>query len=140
MDEREEFIARFTAGWAGGRATLGREFEGHVTEDVLLTQPLLPPARGVQGFRSQLARLFRAVPDLRGDVHAWGPTPDGVLIDMTLHGTLGGRRFDVANCDRIVLRDGLLAERHARFDPLPILAVAAKRPWALPPLVRAIRP
>jgi ketosteroid isomerase-like protein len=139
VDHRDAFVARFTAGWAGGRATLGSEFDGHVAEDVLLTQPLLPPARGVEGFRAQLERMFRAVPDLRGHVHAWGPTEDGVLIDMTFHGTLAGRPFELPNCDRIVLRDGLLAERHARFDPLPVLAIAARRPWALAPLVRAIR-
>jgi len=133
VDAREEFVARFTAGWAGGRETLEAELEGHVADDVLLTQPLLPPARGLAGFRAQFDRLFGAVPDLRGDVHAWGPTSDGVLIDMTFHGTLGRRAFDLPNCDRIVLREGLLAERHARFDPLPLL-----RPATVLPLVRAI--
>jgi hypothetical protein len=82
--------------------------------------------------------MFRAVPDLHGEVHAWGPTGDGALIDMTFHGTLGGRRFELPNCDRIVLRDSLLAERHARFDPLPLLAIAVRRPWAAAPLVRAV--
>ena len=138
MEGREEFVARFTAGWAGGREALAAEMEGHVAEDVLLTQPLLPPARGLHGFRAQFDRLFGAVPDLTGEVHAWGPTADGVLIDMTFHGTLAGRRFQLPNCDRIVLRDGLLAERHARFDPLPVLAIAARRPWAAAPLLRQL--
>ena len=139
MGDRNGFVERFTAGWAGGRDALAAEMDGHVAHDVLLTQPLLPPARGLPGFRAQFERLFRAVPDLTGEVHAWGPTADGVLIDMTFHGTLGGRSFEVPNCDRIVLRDGLLAERHARYDPLPVLAIAARRPWAASPLLRQLR-
>ena len=136
MDDREAFVARFTAGWAGGRATLAAEMEGHVADDVLLTQPLLPPARGLAGFKDQFDRLFGALPDLTGTVHTWGPTADGVLIDMTFHGTLADRPFELPNCDRIVLRDGLLAERHARFDPLPLFRVAVRSPIGLARLVR----
>src|SRR5688572_31853431 len=40
---------------------------------------------------------------------------------MTFHGTLMGRPFELPNRDRIVLRDGLLAERHADFDPVSLL-------------------
>ena len=112
---REAFVERFTRGWAGGRDTLAAAMEGHVADDVLLTQPLAPPARGLGGFHGQFKRLFRAIPDLTGEVHRWEPTEDGVTIDMTFHGTLAGRPFELPNRDRIVLRDGLLAERHADF-------------------------
>ena len=136
---REAFVARFTEGWAGGRNALSRAMEGHVAEDVVLTQPLAPPAHGISGFDAQFKRLFGLIPDLTGEVHAWGPTADGVLIDMTFHGTLGGRAFELPNCDRIVLREGLLAERHARFDPLPVIGAGLRRPWALVRLVLSIR-
>ncbi len=118
---REEFVERFTRGWAGGRDALAREMEGHVAEDVLLTQPLAPPARGLAGFHGQFKRLFRAIPDLTGEVQRWEPTDDGVTIEMTFHGTLAGRPFELPNRDRIVLRDGLLVERHADFRPLGVL-------------------
>ena len=118
---REAFVERFTRGWAGGRDALAAEMEGHVADDVLLTQPLAPPARGLAGFHGQFKRLFRAIPDLTGEVHRWEPTDDGVTIDMTFHGTLAGRPFELPNRDRIVLRDGLLAERHADFRPLGVL-------------------
>jgi len=118
---REAFVARFTEGWAGGRDTLAAAMEGHVAEDVLLTQPLAPPARGLAGFHGQFKRLFRAIPDLTGEVHRWEPTDEGVSIEMTFHGTLAGRAFELPNRDRIVLRDGLLAERHADFRPLGVL-------------------
>ena len=85
---REAFVERFTRGWAGGRDALAAEMEGHVADDVLLTQPLAPPARGLAGFHGQFKRLFRAIPDLTGEVHRWEPTDDGVTIDMTFHGTL----------------------------------------------------
>lgn len=123
---REAFVARFTDGWAGGREALAREMEGQVAPDVLLTQPLAPPARGLAGFHAQFERLFRAVPDLTGEVHRWEPTEDGVDIHMTFHGTLLGRPFELPNDDRIVLRDGLLAERHARFDPRTLAAALAR--------------
>ena len=121
QDQQEAFVERFTRGWAGGRDALAAEMEGHVAPDVLLTQPLAPPARGLRGFDAQFKRLFGLIPDLTGEVHRWEPTEDGVTIDMTFHGTLLGRAFELPNRDRIVLRDGLLAERHADFRPLSLL-------------------
>ena len=131
MDDREAFVARFTAGWAGGRDALASVMDGHVSPDVLLTQPLAPPARGLKGFDAQFERLFGVIPDLTGQVHWWEPTEDGVSIEMTFHGTVLGRPFALPNRDRIVLRDGLLAERHAHFDPRS-LAVALDAPAPMP--------
>lgn len=118
---REAFVARFTEGWAGGGDALARVMKGHLAEDVVLTQPLAPPAHGIRGFDAQFKRLFGLIPDLTGEVHSWEPTPDGVSIHMTFHGTLLGRRFELPNHDRIVLREGLLAERHATFEPRHLL-------------------
>ena len=51
---------------------------------------------------------------------------------MTFHGTLAGRPFELPNRDRIVLRDGLLAERHARLRPAAAAACRGDpRPGAL---------
>jgi ketosteroid isomerase-like protein len=136
-----EFVEHFDAGWrGGGPADRFLEHFLRVTDpDVLLTQPLSPPVRGHAGMRRQFNALFGAVPDLRAEVFRWGPTPDGVLIEFTFKCTLGGRPLEWDACDRILLRDGLLVERHSYFDPLPVLRVALTRPRAalrLLPLLR----
>ena len=58
----------------------------------------------------------------------WGATEDGALIEIRLHGTLGGRPLEWTAVDRLVLRDGLIAERHSYFDPLPLVRDAAQAP------------
>jgi hypothetical protein len=133
------FVERFGAAWGAGAEGL-RGFEALVTPDVLLVQPLLPTARGLDGFRAQFDALFQALPDLRGEVLRWGATADGALIELALRGTLGGRAVELVTCDRIVLRDGLLAERHARMDVLPLVRAALASPLAALPMLRALRP
>jgi hypothetical protein len=126
------FARHFDAGWrAGGPA---ERFLAHflpVTHpDVLLTQPLSPPARGHTGMRQQAEGLFAALPDLRAEVFRWGETPDGLLIEFSFSCTVGGRRLSWDACDRIELRDGLLAARHSYFDPLPLVRALVTRPRA----------
>ena len=131
------FVEGFDAAWRAGAEGL-RGFEALITPDVLLTQPLLPTARGPAAFRAQFDTLFAAIPDLRGEVLGWGASADGVLIDLRLRGTLGGRPVELITCDRIVLRDGLMAERHARMDPLPLVRAALASPAAALPLLRSL--
>ena len=67
----------------------------------------------------------------------WGATPDGVLIELTLRGTLGGRPIEWTTLDRIVLDEaGTLIARKAFFDPLPLLATILTRPSAALELLR----
>lgn len=131
------FVGRFGAAWAAGAEGL-RGFEELLTPDIVLTQPLLPEARGPAGFRAQFDALFAAVPDLRGEVLSWGPTDDGVLIELALRGTLGGRSLELVTCDRVVLRDGLMAARHARMDVTPLLRASLASPGAALPLLRSL--
>jgi ketosteroid isomerase-like protein len=132
------FVEQFRTGWAGGADTLVALFLPELLDpDVVMTQPLLPPARGHDGFAAFFETLFSAIPDLRGEVHDWRPTDDGVEIDFTLHGTLGGQPFELRTTDRIVLRDGRVLERHARMDPRALLATIARHPLASTGLVAA---
>jgi ketosteroid isomerase-like protein len=136
-----EFVEHFDSGWrAGGPA---ERFLGHflpvTDEEVLLTQPLSPPARGHAGMRRQIERLFAAAPDLCAGVHRWGATDDGVLIEFTLSGTLGGRELSWSAVDRIVLRDGSIAERRSYFDSIPILRQVLTRPRGWPQLASTLR-
>jgi hypothetical protein len=85
------FVEHFRAGWAGGADTLLARFLPDLLDpEVTMTQPLLPPARGLDGFRAFFDTLFGTIPDLRGEVLDWRPTDDGVEIDFVLRGTLGG--------------------------------------------------
>jgi len=132
------FVEHFRAGWAGGAQTLIPRFLPDLLDpEVVMTQPLLPPARGHDGFAAFFEALFGAIPDLRGTVHDWRPTDDGVEIDFTLHGTLGGAPFALPTTDRIVLRDGRLLARHARTQPRALAATIARHPLASIGLVTA---
>jgi hypothetical protein len=130
------FVERFAAAWRTGREGL-REFESLVDPEVVLTQPMMPTGRGLEAFRAQFDAIFAAAPDLRGEVLAWGATADGVLIDLALRGTIGGRPVELVTCDRIVLRDGRMLERHARMDPLPLVRATLGHPRAA---LRLLRP
>jgi hypothetical protein len=132
------FVEHFRVGWAGGAGTLVERFLPDLLDpDVVMTQPLLPPARGHAGFQAFFDTLFGAIPDLRGEVIDWQPTADGVEIDFVLYGTLGGLPLELPTTDRIVLRDGRLLERHARMDVLRIARVVVRRPLAALPLLAA---
>jgi len=139
--EAAELVAFFEEGWKAGATDPERffaHFGARFTPDCLLTQPLAAPARGPEGLRQLFAPLFHAVPDLRVDVVRWGATDDGALIEIHLHGTLGGRPLAWTAVDRLVLRDGLIAERHSYFDPLPLALTLLRRPRASAGLVRAL--
>jgi hypothetical protein len=138
-DERAVFVEHFRTGWAGGRATLIPRFLPDLLDpEVVMTQPLLPPARGHDGFVAFFDLLFGAVPDLRGETHDWRPTDNGVEIAFTLHGTLGGAPFALPTTDRIVLRDGRVLERHARTDPRALAVTVGRHPLASLSLLTAL--
>ena len=141
QSQAAEFVDFFAKGWGlGAGDQFFEHFESRIHPDVLMTQPLAPPARGVGTFRPLFEPLFRAIPDLRGEVRSWGPTDDGVLIELRLSGHLGGRAVAWTTVDRIVLEDGRIKERHAFFDPAPLIKAMLLRPRVslslLPTLLR----
>jgi ketosteroid isomerase-like protein len=133
-----EFAEFFAAGWAIG-ATDPEAFYEHFSArfhaDALMIQPIVPTTRGPKALREQFAPVFAAMPDLRGEVVRWGETSDGVLIELTLRGTFGGRPLEWTVVDRIVLEDGLIKERVSYFDSVPLVKAMASRPRAALPLV-----
>ena len=139
-DESAEFADFFAAGWALGA---GGGFFEHVLPrmdpQVVLDQPLGGELRGHAGVRALFEPLFRAIPDLRGEVVRWGRTDDGVLIELTLRGTLGGRPLEWTVVDRIVLRDGIIVARRSYFDPLPLALPLLRSPRVALALLRARR-
>lgn len=139
--EAAAFAEQFAAGWRTGGPI--ERFVAHFAPlcqpDALFLQPLGPAVRGEEGLRQLFGALFEAMPDLRGEVLRWGPTDDGLIIELTLRGTLGGRPIAWTVVDRVVLRDGLLAERQTYFDPTPLLPTMLRSPREALSLMRGMR-
>jgi hypothetical protein len=138
MADPADFAARFTAYWeqpsVDGLGIL-------LTPDVVLRAPMMPTTRDLAGGKRAFARMLKAIPDLRGAVHRWGPTDDGLLIEFTLSGTVAGATLSWDAVDRIVLReDGLATSRISYFDSSALVRAAVLRPRAWPTLLRLRRP
>jgi ketosteroid isomerase-like protein len=139
-----EFVDFFTELWSIGATDPERFFsllEARMTPETRLIQPLAPTVRGPAGARELFMPLFESMPDMRSEVHRWGPTEDGVLIEHTLNGTLAGKHVRWTAIDRFILRDdGRFVERRVYFDPLPLVGAMLLRPQVsiklLPGLLR----
>ncbi len=135
------FAETFTEGWRrpASADAFADFFEPHFTDDVRMIQPQLPVLVGKRAFREKFARpTFALIPDLHADVHesAANEAGDVLMISFTLAGTLGDKPISWPCVDRIVLRDGLVAERRAYFDPTPLLRAVLTRPRAWPKFTR----
>jgi ketosteroid isomerase-like protein len=128
-----EFVERFKRFWA---APDPAALDALLHEDAHLVQPLLPEARSRAAYAQAMRRLLAVMPDLHGRTRRWGQTEDGVLIEHTLAGTLGGKPFSWDLTDRITLRDDRVLERIAYFDPLPLLLAVVTRPRAWVQILR----
>src|SRR4051794_29981619 len=127
----EAWVEQFTEGWreANGPDATAAFFERILDPGIRLIQPQMPGLVGLEEFRSGfIAPIFTMIPDLHGEVERWAARGDVVFIELTLHGTLGGRPISFRACDRITLRDGLAIERESYTDPLQLMAAALRRP------------
>jgi hypothetical protein len=132
------FVAFFADGWRIGATQPQRFFEhfgGRMTADVVLVQPVSRVRSGPRGLRDLFEPLFEVIPDLRGEVVRWGPTEDGLLIELTMRGTLAGQPVEWQAVDRIILRGGLVASRCSYFDTLPLIGALVCHPRALAKLL-----
>ena len=135
----EEWVEDFTRGWRapGGPQAFASHFREMLAEDVHLIQPQLPAIVGRRAFEEEFVRpLFALMPDVRGEVERWAARGEELFIEMTLHGTLGGRRLSWRVCDRVTLRDGVAVERESYFDSLPLLAAVVRTPRSWPRYLR----
>ena len=110
-----DFVERFTTWW---RAPDPEVLPSILAPDVHLAAPGTEDTHDLPSGQQAFRDLLAAIPDLRGEVHRWGPHPDGVFVEFTLSGTIGDRRFAVrAVDDFLVGDDGLATERISYFDP-----------------------
>lgn len=119
MSEAEKFVAQWSRIW--------REHDGVGWQDLLhpecvLRNPLGEVTRAdLPGY---MANLVLGIPDHGLAATRWGETPDGVLIEWVMTGTLGGRALEIHGTDRFTLRDGKATEGFAYFDPSPMAGIS----------------
>ncbi|WP_336158629.1 nuclear transport factor 2 family protein [Amycolatopsis sp. VC5-11] len=135
--EAAELVERFAEAWSRMDPDA---FTPLFQPGVRLIHPLERNTRGVAEAREFMTRTMNLVPDLRYDVQGWASGSGQVLIWGRLYGTLGGGPIEWPLVDRIVVEDGLIAERTAYFDPLVIIGAVLRRPRAwLPYLGNRLR-
>ena len=134
----ERWVEAFTEGWRAPASldAFAEHFERWFTDDVRMIQPQLPVMVGKAAFREGFRPAFELIPDLHATVSNSAARGDTVFIEFTLEGTIGGRPVRVPAVDRFTLRDGLVSERVAHFDPTPMLLAVAASPRAWPRFAR----
>ncbi|HEX4251022.1 MAG TPA: nuclear transport factor 2 family protein [Pseudonocardia sp.] len=128
VSEVEGFVRRFGEVWA---APTPERLNTLVHPDVVFVQPVEPEVHGQTEAAAFWGRLFRLVPDLRGEIISWGHRNGVVYVELRMSGTLAGRPVGWTTLDRIHLEAGKVRHRTANFDPLPLLLANAWRPKAL---------
>lgn len=130
-----DFIRRFEEFWS---APTPERLDTVLAPNVRLSAPMVPTTHGLADGRRAFADLFELIHDISIEVHRWGATADGVLIEFTVHGTSGGSPVSWESVDRFVLgHDGLATERFTYFDSLPLVLNLVRRPTAWPAFLRS---
>jgi SnoaL-like domain len=138
VDRAADFVRRFEEFWASRSLDL---LDGMFTEDARLQAPMTPTTHSLTAAKRAFADVFELIPDLSVEVHGWGATDSGVLINFTLRGSAGGAPVSWTAVDRFAIReDGLATERVSYFDSLPLMLTVARRPRAWPGFVRSRLP
>ncbi len=115
VDLAADFVRRFVDYWSDPSA---ERLDMLLDERVRLVAPLTPTTEGLEEGRRAFGAVLDAIPDLTNEVRRWGATEDGVMIEFTLSGTVGGTSISWDLVDRFVLGDdGLATERVSYFDP-----------------------
>jgi hypothetical protein len=130
QDEAADFIRRFAEFW---QAPVPERLDTVLAPNACLSAPMIPTTYGLEAGRQAFADLFELIPDMTTEVHSWGATADGVLIEFTVRGTAGGAPISWQGVDRFVLdENGLATQRFTYFDSLPLMLTLMRRPRAWP--------
>jgi ketosteroid isomerase-like protein len=134
-EQAADFVKRFAEFW---QAPAVERLDTVLAPEVRLAAPMAPTTHGLESGKRAFAELFELIPDLTAEVHRWGATHDGVLIEFTLRGTAGGAPVSWESVDRFVLnQNGLATERLSYFDSWPLVLSLLRRPRAWTGLVRS---
>jgi SnoaL-like domain len=134
MSDAAEFVERFQAYW---RAPTPNGLEAVLAPRTRLVAPLTATTQTREEGIRAFAALFELVEEMSAEVHRWGATEDGVLIEFTVTGKAGGKPISWHAVDRFVVgADGLATERVSYFDSAPLALTLARRPRSWPAFVR----
>jgi ketosteroid isomerase-like protein len=125
--EVEAVADRFAGIWA---APSVQDLGALMHSEIVMLQPILPPIRGREDGMSEFSKLLKWLPDLRGVVDERAAAGNRLMIAWRLQFTLGQQPFELRLVDRIVVKDGLIAEREAYYDSLAFAAAVLSRPSA----------
>ena len=135
MSDAADFAARFTAYW---RAPSVAGLDALLAPDVRLAAPMTPTTHSLDDGKRAFAAVLALTPDLTAEIHRWGATDGGVLIEFTLSGSVAGVAVSWRAVDHIVLReDGLASERVSYFDSLPLVLRLLRHPRTWPAFLRS---
>jgi hypothetical protein len=130
-----DFVRRFTEFW---RAPTPQRLDTVLAPDACLSAPMVPTTYGLDAGRQVFADLFELIPGMTAEVHSWGATEDGVLIEFTVRGSAGGGPVSWRTVDRFVLdENGLANRRLTYFDSLPLVLTLMRRPRTWPGFMRS---
>jgi hypothetical protein len=130
-----DFATRFAEYW---RAPTPQGLDAVLAKEVRLVAPMTPTIHTLAEGQRAFAELFELISDMTAEVHRWGTTADGLLIEFTISGIAGGKPILWPAVDRFVLgEDGLATERVSYFDSGPIALAVASRPRAWPGFLRS---
>jgi len=134
-EQAADFVRRFGEFWSSPSPD---RLAMLLADDVRLVAPMTPVTRTLADGERAFSAIFDLIPDLTAEVHGWGATDSGVLIDFTLSGSAGGAPISWRAVDRIEIgEDGLATERVSHFDSLPLILAVARRPRVWPAFVRS---
>jgi SnoaL-like domain len=134
-EQAADFVRRFAEFWSSPSAD---RLAMLLADEVRLVAPMTPVTHTLADGERAFSAIFDLIPDLTAEVHGWGATDSGVLIDFTLSGSAGGAPISWRAVDRIEIgEDGLASERVSYFDPLPLILTLARRPRLWPAFVRS---
>jgi hypothetical protein len=130
-----DFAQRFAEYW---KAPTPEGLDAVLAKRARLVAPMTPTTDTLEEGKRAFAELFELIEGMTAEVHRWGATEDGVLIEFTIRGTVAGKPISWSAVDRFVLaEDGLATERVSYFDSAPIALSVAGRPRAWLPFLRS---
>jgi SnoaL-like domain len=135
VERAADFARRFADFWS---APSPQRLATVLADPVRLVAPLTPTTHTLAEGERTFANLLTLIPDMTAEVHGWGATGEGILIEFTAGGTVSGAPISWRAVDRIAIGDdGLATERVSYFDSMPLLAAVARRPRTWPAFVRS---
>ncbi len=134
-DRAADFVRRFAEFW---RAPDPERLDTLLAPNARLFAPMIPATYGLEAGKRAFADLFQLIAGMSTEVHRWGATADGVLIEFTVRGTAGASPISWESVDRFILdENGLATERFTYFDSLRLALSLARRPRAWPAFTRS---